>query len=203
MSEALEMARELVRKLEAEEKENENKNKKVPLSALFPGETFKIGESDFIVLEHTDNGTKVISKGLFKESVVFDENTREYNKSSIKNIIETEIQPWIEKKVGEENLVAHKVHLTSVDMQDEFEPWQGCVRLLTFDEAREYNDFLVNGDLDDWWWTMTPWSTENRGWKYSLAVVSPSGCICSGNYCSSFGVRPFCIFSSAIFESEE
>ena len=63
MSEALEMARELVRKLEAEEKEN--KNKKVPLSALFPGETFKIGGRDFIILEHTDNGTKVISKGLF------------------------------------------------------------------------------------------------------------------------------------------
>ena len=202
MSEALEMARELVRKLEAEEKEN--KNKKVLLSALFPGETFKIGERDFIVLEHTDNGTKVISKGLFKESVVFDEDTRDYNKSSIKNIIETEIQPWIEKKVGEENLVAHKVHLTSVDMQDEFEPWQGCVRLLTFDEAREYNDFLVNGDLDDWWWTMTPWSTEKRGWKYSLAVVSPSGNFGDFNYdYGGSGVRPICIFSSAIFESEE
>lgn len=200
MSEALEMARELVRKLEAEEKEN--KNKKVLLSALFPGETFKIGERDFIVLEHTDNGTKVISKGLFKESVVFDEDTRDYNKSSIKNIIETEIQPWIEKKVGEENLVAHKVHLTSVDMQDEFEPWQGCVRLLTFDEAREYNDFLVNGDLDDWWWTMTPWSTEKRGWKYSLAVVSPSGDI--GDYGCSLGngVRPVCILKSNIFVSK-
>ena len=201
MSEALEMARELVRKLEAEEKENENK--KVPLSALFPGETFKIGERDFIVLEHTDNGTKVISKGLFKESVVFDENTRDYNKSSIKNIIETEIQPWIEKKVGAENLVAHKVHLTSVDMQEEFEPWKGCVRLLTFEESREYNDFLVKEDLGDWWWTMTPWSTEKRGWKYSLAVVSPSGFF-SNYYCDfSFGVRPVCILKSNIFESEE
>lgn len=200
MSEALEMSRELVRKLEAEEKENENK--KVPLSALFQGETFKIGESDFIVLEHTDNGTKVISKGLFKESVVFDEDTRDYNKSSIKNIIETEIQPWIEKKVGVENLVAHKVHLTSVDMQDELEPWQGCVRLLTFDEAREYNDFLVNEDLDDWWWTMTPWSTEKRGWKYSLAVVSPSGGIYNINCISSHGVRPVCILKSNIFVSK-
>lgn len=200
MSEALEMARELVRKLEAEEKENENK--KVPLSALFPGETFKIGKRDFIVLEHTDNGTKVISKELIVEDVVFDEDTRDYNKSSIKNIIETEIQPWIEKKVGAENLVAHKVHLTSVDMQEEFEPWQGFVRLLTFDEAREYNDFLVNEDLDDWWWTMTPWSTEKRGWKYSLAVVSPSGVI-GGNGCRNcVGVRPVCILKSNIFVSK-
>lgn len=200
MSEALEMARELVRKLEAEEKGNENKN--VLLSALFPGETFKIGERNFIVLEHKDNGTKVISKELIVENVVFDEDTRDYNKSSIKNIIETEIQPWIEKKVGAENLVAHKVHLTSVDMQDEFEPWQGCVRLLTFDEAREYNDFLVNEDLDDWWWTMTPWSTEKRGWKYSLAVVSPSGSIRNFNYLNFNGVRPVCILKSNIFVSK-
>ena len=88
-------------------------------------------------------------------------------------------------------------------MQDEFEPWQGCVRLLTFDEAREYNDFLVKEDLGDWWWTMTPWSAEKRGWKYSLAVVSPSGGIGDGD-CSRYGgVRPVCIFSSAIFESDE
>lgn len=200
MSEALEMARELVRKLEAEEKENENK--KVPLSALFSGETFKIGKRDFIVLEHTDNGTKVISKELIVEDVVFDEDTRDYNKSSIKNIIETEIQPWIEKKVGAENLVSHKVHLTSVDMQEEFEPWKGCVRLLTFDEAREYNDFLVNEDLDDWWWTMTPWSTEKRGWKYSLAVVSPSGDFSNYNCYSCRGVRPVCILKSNIFVSK-
>lgn len=106
MSEALEMARELVRKLEAEEKENDNK--KVPLSALFQGETFKIGERDFIVLAHTGNGTKVISKELIVEDVVFDEDTRDYNKSSIKNIIETEIQPWIEKKLERKTLLLTK-----------------------------------------------------------------------------------------------
>ena len=42
----LEMARNLVAKLEAEEKE-----KKVQLKELKPGETFMIGEHEFIVLE--------------------------------------------------------------------------------------------------------------------------------------------------------
>lgn len=87
-------------------------------------------------------------------------------------------------------------------MQEEFEPWQGCVRLLTFEEAREYNDFLVKEDLGDWWWTMTPWSTEKRGWKYSLAVVSPSGYIYDCNCNGGNGVRPVCILKSNIFVSK-
>lgn len=172
------------------------------LSALFPGETFKIGKRDFIVLEHTDNGTKVISKELIAENVVFDEDTKDYNKSNIKNMIETEIQPWIEKDVGEENIVTHKVHLTSVDMQEEFEHWQGCVRLLTFDESRKYNDLLVNKELEDWCWTCTPWSTDDRDYKYAVAVVSPLGCV-NYNFCDDYnGVRPFCILKSNIFVSK-
>lgn len=46
MSKALEMARELVKQLEEAEKAN-----KVQLLELKPGEAFKIGEHDFIVLE--------------------------------------------------------------------------------------------------------------------------------------------------------
>lgn len=76
-------------------------------------------------------------------------STRDYGKSSLKNLIETEIQPVIEKEVGAENLVGHYVDLTSVDMQQEFESFKCKVRPITFDEAREYNDLLVNGDLDD------------------------------------------------------
>lgn len=81
MSRELELARELVRKLEEAEKDN-----KVQLSELQPGETFKIGEHDFIVLEqNVCNGTtNVISKGFMAKGIVFDSNTRDYNKSNLK-----------------------------------------------------------------------------------------------------------------------
>ena len=64
MSRELELARELVRKLEEAEKDN-----KVQLSELQPGETFKIGEHDFIVLEQNgcSGTTNVISKGFMSE----------------------------------------------------------------------------------------------------------------------------------------
>lgn len=197
MSKALEMARELVKQLEEVEKEN-----KVQLSELEPGEVFKIGEHDFIVLEQGIVQTKVISKYFMEKNVVFDEDTRDYNKSNLKKVIEEEIQPIIEDAVGEENIVEHIVKLTSVDMQMEFDDCKCKVRPITFDEAREYNNLIVNEDLDDWWWSCTPWSTGERGWKYQIAVVSPSGFI-SHDYCyGNRGVRPVCILKSNIFVSK-
>lgn len=198
MNKALEMARELVKQLEETEKEN-----KVQLSELEPGEVFKIGEHDFIVLEPGFTQTKVISKDFMAKNVVFDEETRDYNKSNLKKVIEEEIQPIIEEAVGEENIVEHIVKLTSVDMQREFDDCKCKVRPITFDEAREYNNLIVNEDLDDWWWTCTPWSTEARGRQYSMAVVSPSGDVIDyGCYRGNNGVRPVCILKSNIFVSK-
>ena len=198
MSKALDMARELVKKLEEEEKQS-----KVQLSTLNPGEIFKIGEYDFIVLEQCEERTAVISKGLMAENVKFDEDSRNYKESNLKKVIENQIQPVIEKEVGSKNLIEHEVDLTSVDMQDEFGGFKCKVRPITFDEARLYNNLLVNKSLNDWWWTCTPWSTEDRGWKYSITVVAPSGDIGSGRICrGSYGVRPFCILKSNIFVSK-
>lgn len=200
MSRELELARELVRKLEEAEKDS-----KVQLSELQPGETFKIGEHDFIVLEQNgcSGTTNVISKSFMAKGIVFDSNTRDYNKSNLKRVIEENIQPVIESEIGAGNIIKQAVSLTSVDMQDEFKPCYCKVRPITFNEARKYNNLLVNKDLDDWWWTCTPWSTADRGWKRTITVVSPSGiidndCCCNSNY----GVRPFCILKSNIFVSK-
>lgn len=100
------------------------------------------------------------------------------------------------------NIIEQVVSLTSVDMQGEFKPCYCKVRPITFDEARKYNNLLVNKDLDDWWWTCTPWSTADRGWKYAIAVVSPSGYIRDGDCFDGNGVRPFCILKSNIFVSK-
>lgn len=197
MSKELELARELVKRLE----EAENA-KKVRLSELDPGDVFKIGEHDFIVLKHDFDTTTVISKGFMAENVVFDEDTRDYNKSNLKKVIESEIQPIIESEVGSENLVEHEVELTSVDMQNEFCNCSCKVRPITFDEAREYNNLLADKILDDWWWTCTPWSTADRGLKYSITVVSPSGGIYDFSCGCHDGVRPVCILKSNIFVSK-
>lgn len=158
MSKVLDAAKALVQMLEEKEKQD-----KVLLSALQAGETFKIGEHNFIVLEQDGAQTKVISKRFMAENVVFDKYVRDYSDSSLKKLIERDIYPVIEEVVGEDNIIEHEVDLTPVDMQQEFEPVKCRVRPITFDEARKYNDLLVTPEIYGWWWTCTPWSTEERG----------------------------------------
>ena len=136
-----------------------------------------------------------------KKNVAFDNDCRDYNKSNLRIVMEKEILPVIAKEVGSSNLVIHTVDLTSVDMQKNFEPCECLVRPLTFDESREYNDLLVNKELNDLWWTCTPWSTEERGWKYGITVVSPSGYFDINDFLNCRSVRPFCILKSNIFVS--
>lgn len=198
MSKALEVARELVRQLEEAERKN-----KVELSTLAPGDVFEIGKNDFIVLEQMSFETKVISKDFMAENIVYDEDSRDYNESNLKKVIEDEIQPIIESEVGENNLVEHTVELTSVDMQHEFDDCKCKVRPITFDETRKYNNLLPNKELDDWWWTCTPWSTAERGCKYSIAVVSSAGNVNNFSCFINIGVRPVCILKSNIFVSKK
>lgn len=198
-SKTLEMARKLVKRLEEEEKKS-----KVKLCELHPGDTFKIGDHDFIVLDQKGYAetTAVISKGFMKEDIVFDDDTRDYRKSNLRKVIEGDIQPIIEAEVGEENIVECSVDLTSVDMQKEFSGFKCKVRPITFDEARQHNDLLINNELKDWWWTCTPWSTAERGWEHSIAVVASSGDFRIRRCDCNYGVRPFCILKSNIFVSK-
>lgn len=197
-SKALEMARKLVKQLEEAEKNN-----KVQLSELKAGEVFKIGEHDFIVLEQVDGTTRVVSKNFMAENIMFSDNTTNYEESNLKKYIEDNIQPVIEAEVRKENVITSTVDLISVDMQREFSNKCECkVRPLTFDEARKYNNLLVNSELDDYWWTCTPWSTNARGYKWIVPVVSPSGCFDNRGCIYGRGVRPFCILKSNIFVSK-
>lgn len=200
MNRELEMARELVKALEEKEQD-----KKVLLSSLKQGDTFVIGENEFLVRKQGEGQTEVISKNLIGDTVEFGDNIN-YRESNLREIVENEIQPMIEEKVGADNLIEHEVDLISVDKQNEFGKLMCKVRPLTFAEATEsteLNNLLVSEELSNGYWTCTPWSTKERGWSYSLAFVSPSGCI-SNRICNiNRGVRPFCILKSNIFVSRE
>lgn len=197
MSKELEVARALVKMLEEREQSN-----KVKLESLKAGETFYIGENGYIVLKHHEGKTKVISRNFIAEDRKFADDTADYKTSGLRKYIEVEIQPTIENEVGAENLVEHRVSLKTVDGQDNYGELTCKVRPITFDEARQYNNLIVNNDLDDWWWTCTAWTSPNREYNRSIAVVLPSGNF-NFNYCNGCnGVRPVCILKSNIFVSK-
>lgn len=196
-SNVLELAKKLVAAIEKEDQKNKVMLKDIPV-----GGKFDTGIGRFIVLEQKENYTAVITEDLYREDVKFDDDCTDYKKSPLRELCEGEILNEFVAEFGEDNICENEAGLVTVDGQEVFGKLLTKVRPLTFDEAREYNDLLVNKDLPDWYWTCTPWSTKERGWKYSVAVVSPSGCFNYYDCDGSFGVRPFCILKSNIFVSK-
>ena len=175
---------------------------KVELSTLKAGDVFETSFGELIVLDNLDGKTTVITKGFVKDKLKFDNESPNFEESEISEYLSDEVLEIFEEEFGSENLIEHTTDVISVDMQH-YESYTGKVRLLTFDEARKYNELIVNKELDRWYWTMTPWSTAERGWKYSVAVVSPSGFV-NCDICDYVnGVRPVCILKSNIFVSKK
>ena len=194
--EILQKAKELVELLE---KQEETGN--VELSMLKRGDVFQTtGKRKYKVLEQYGDTTKIISLDLVKENVKFGD-TSDYKTSKIKKLCDTEILKDFEKEFGAENIETHTADIITADGQ-KLGTVDCKIRPITFDEAREYTDITPNNDLNDWYWTLSPWSTKERGWEKAYTVVSPSGVV--GNYGFNYGngVRPVCILKSNIFVSK-
>ena len=198
MDKVLKLAKELVAAIEEEGRKN-----KVMLKDIQAGEKFDTGIGRFIVLEQKADCTVVITEGLYRKNEEFDDDCTDYKKSSLRELCDGEILNEFVAEFGEYNICENEAGLVTIDGQEVFGKLLTKVRPVTFDEGRKYNELLVNKELPDWYWTCTSWSTAERDWPYSVAVVSPSGSVNGNRYFSSNGVRPVCIFSSSIFESEE
>ena len=194
--EILKKAKELVELLEQQEE-----TVKVELSTLKRGDVFQTtGKRKYKVLEQYGDTTKIISLDLVKENVKFGD-TSDYKTSKVRKLCDTEILKDFEKEFGAGNIETHTADIITADGQ-KLGTVDCKIRPITFDEAREYTDITPNNDLNDWYWTLSPWSTKERGWEKANTVVSPSGFVnCS--FCNGGnGVRPVCILKSNIFVSK-
>lgn len=194
--EILQKAKELVELLEKQEK-----IRNVELSTLKRGEVFQTtAKRKYKVLEQYEDTTKIISLDLVKENVEFGD-TSDYKTSNVKKLCDTEILKDFEEEFGAENIETHTADIITADGQ-KFGTVDCKIRPITFDEARGYTDIIPNPLLNDWYWTLSPWSTEERGWSKNLAVVSPSGYVDDSGCYGGIGVRPVCILKSNIFVSK-
>lgn len=196
-SNVLELARKLVAAIEKEEQKNKVMLKDIPV-----GGKFDTGIGRFIVLEQKEDSTVVITENIYRKDAEFDGACMDYKKSALRELCEGEILNVFSDEFGEENICANEAKLATVDGQEVFGKLLTKVRPLTFDEAREYNDLLINKDLPDWYWTCTPWSTKERGCGSLVAIVTPSGRIDYTRCDYGKGARPFCILKSNIFASK-
>ena len=172
----------------------------VKLQDLAPGDTFKLGEHEFIVLEHCGEDTAVIRKHLLTEELAFGKNNN-YNGSDVEtrcNAFAVEIASII----GEDNVLLHTVDLTSDDGLKDYGMVERFASLLTADRYRRYVEILDQHPIKVYWWLATAYSTPRHDDEAWVKCVSPSGRIYHDRYRNDIGVRPFCILKSHIFVSK-
>ena len=172
----------------------------IKLADIAEGDTFRIAEHEFIVLEQSGDTTAVIRKELLPDSRFG--GTNNYFGSDVEHLC-SKFANEIESIVGDGKIVKHTVDLTSNDGLKDYGTKDVRVSLLTADLYRRYVEILDKFKPSDWWWLATPFSTKKHDNDSWALCVSPSGCIYYGiNRCSSIGVRPFCILKSTTFVSK-
>lgn len=177
-------------------------NSKMPIlkKKLGIGDTFELAELTWKILDITDKGYMCLANKL-ESNMKFDTSTNNWKTSKLREYLNSEFYEKLFNEIGEENIIAFERDLLSLDGQDEYGTCEDKVSLFNVDEYRKYRKFIPNADY--WWWLITPDSTACNNDSDYVRVVSPSGGVSSYGYVGGLGVRPFCIFSSAIFESEE
>ena len=166
--------------------------------ALGIGDTFQLIDVEWKILDITEQGYICLAETIGNKS--FGSNN-DWKESSIRKYLNGEFYEKLAEKIGADNIIPFKRDLLSMDGQTEYGTCEDKVSIMNFDEYRKYRPLTPNAGY--WWWLLTPDSTPCNDDSTWIRVVSPSGRIydigCNGNC----GVRPFCIFSSSIFESEE
>lgn len=137
------------------------------LADIEVGKVFRTERSKYIILEQSELGTKIMSVFEFPSFVYKFGNTNNFNESDINALLKKE-----EEKLNAEfcgKVISHSISLDSLDGQNEFGSWEGKLRILSFDEARRYNDIITlamnehNHLLtDSRAWLCTPWTTRSR-----------------------------------------
>lgn len=149
------------------------------LADIEVGKVFRTERSKYIILEQSELGTKIMSVFEFPSFVYKFGNTNNFNESDINALLKKE-----EEKLNAEfcgKLISHSISLDTLDGQNEFGKWEGKLRILSFDEARQYNDIITLAmnkhnhlltQTDSRAWLLTPWTTRSRDHNNFIMVMN-------------------------------
>ena len=173
---------------------------KVALSTLNPGDKFMIGDERFVVLEHTEDGVRIVSDEFaFSDKTFGDSN--DWRVSYVRDLLSEngEYYRKIASIVGEENIIPMFRDLTSLDGLDDYGSCVDKISLMTAAEYAKYHKILgLKSNYTDWQWLITPASTPSNDYSRYVCCVYSDG-ILGWNVCDyTYGVRPFLTLESSV-----
>ena len=167
------------------------------LGQVKPGDVVKLGEREYIVLEHDTGTTAVITKD-YTTTMAFGDNN-DYKISKVREYCNTTFYNELVKTVGANNVFKHKVELIADDGTNKNVVCFDNVSILTTELYRKYRQYIP--EYDRWWWTVTPASSTVKDYISHVCCVTTSGMINWDNCDCIYDVRPFCVLSSSVLVS--
>lgn len=172
---------------------------KKAIKHLEPGEIFTFAGVRFVVLEHQDGGTMVLTEGKIGNSPFQSEDTEhpnDYSASTAKKKIDSFAAKLADDCGIEGALIPFEVDLRPTDMSDTgYGEITVLAAPLTLWQYGKYKSLIPL--LDEWWWLATPmwapWSSPycNSNYGSTSALRVHSNGRWNGSYCSSsYALRP-------------
>lgn len=176
-----------------------NGDNKVKLSELNPGDEFYIGSSVYVVVDHIDGTTKVISKEI-AHKMVFDYNClNDYRMSAIRELLNTYDYNYIAYDIDKHNIVSTKCDMGTLDGSGSYGTSKENITILSLDEYRKYYDILndIPNFTSEVQWLSTPVSMKNQ-FKSFVCTIDKDGLIDRmPSDSQSIGVRQFFTLKSS------
>lgn len=172
------------------------KASKLKLSGLKIGNRFELAGLKWIILNITPEGCYCLAE-VVEEHRVFDPVSNNWLDSRLREWLNTVFLDKLEAEIGKENIIEFERDLLTLDGQAGYGKCYDKVSLLNIDEYRKYRQLIPN--VDKWWWLITAWDTRH----YDNAIVVNVTDYGSIDKVTCFGdstIRPFCVFSSELFE---
>lgn len=169
----------------------EDKRKQLGCAEL--GSVKRIGDREFIVLEHTELGTAVITKDIVKRMEFG--STGDYTTSNVRSYCISDFYNEMVKAIGEDKIIRHAVDLTADDGTG-IKTIEDSVSVLTTERYRRYRKFLKA--MGESWWTATRVTSEVSNYTGRVCCVDSCGVLhwIDCGWCR--GVRPFLILDSSL-----
>lgn len=172
-------------------------NNRVKLSELKQYDHFFDEEGDeYILCELFEDGSAaVLRANPLDKKMSFGKNNN-WEESNWREYLNGDYLIELEHKFGAENIIPHKVDLTSMDGFDDYGYTIDKVAIMTFDEYREHSKEI--GLVKSWQWLATPNQTPSRNDTSFVRVVGDVGRVSySGCVWYDYGVRPFFFLKSS------
>jgi hypothetical protein len=118
-----------------------------------PGETFQIGDMEFIRFPDVNGQTPVVMKSIaFRSS--FGRNN-DFRESKILKKLQEEYLPRVIEAIGEENVLEFETDLTTLDGLKNYGSLTSRISLPTFDFYRANVAVFDQHNPRSWWWLAT------------------------------------------------